>query len=568
MKFIKTITLNQPKKIIGPIVYNLAFLLSTFLPFLLLIIILRETLNGNRAYLLLALLIMSYVLQYILKVAQVKKTYRDGYYITYPVRIKAAEHLSKIPLGRTLDKGPSAISNLLINDFSSIEYGLTHIFVQLIANIILIIILAGLLFFVNKTLTLMLFIGLPFSFGLVKLTENLYREAGRKNRLADIEFSERLGEYIDGITEIRTGQKNNFVRRNLEDLIYELSLVHKKNERQLSPLNSLSISILNIGIFLVLVYILKTLPLGLKIFDVLIFLLIAPRVFGPLQESLLQFFFFPIIEDAGIRINEFLQEEELPGEKKLACEKIDIELNNINFAYDKENVILNINEKVSQGKKIGIAGVSGSGKSTLLKLIARFYDVDSGKIFYNNENIKEVYASDIYENISYVFQEGILINGTVEENIRFGNKKATEEDLVAATKAARCYEFIKELPDGFATEIGPKGSMLSGGQRQRITIARALLKNTPILILDEPTSSLDATNEKELFLGLEELIKGRTVFMVSHRLNTIKNADEIWVLDKGKIVEKGNHEELIIKKGLYFNLINAKSKDESWKLNN
>lgn len=569
MKFIRTITLNQPKKIIGPIVYNLAFLLSTLLPFLILIFILREILNGNRPYLLLVLLIMSYVLQYILKVSQVKKTYRDGYYITYPVRIKVAEHLSKIPLGKTLDKGPSAISNFLINDFSFIEYGLTHIFVQLIANVIFIIILAISLLFVNKALTLMLFIGLPFSFLLVKLTENLYREAGRRNRLADIDFSERLGEYLDGITEIRTGQKNNFVRKNLEDTIYKSSLVHKKNERQLSPLNSLSISILNIGLFLVLVYIIKTLPLGLESFDVLIFLLIAPRVFGPLQESLLHFFFFPIIEDAGTRINEFLQEEkELPGEKKLMCEKIDIELDNINFAYDKENVIVGINEKVSQGKKIGIAGVSGSGKSTLLKLIARFYDVDSGKIFYNNENIKEVYASDIYENISYVFQEGILIDGTVEENIRFGNKKATKEDLVVAAKLARCYEFIKELPDGFATKIGPKGSRLSGGQKQRITIARALLKNTPILILDEPTSSLDATNEKELLLGLEELIKGKTVFMVSHRLYTIRNADEIWVLDKGKIVERGNHEELIKNNGLYSDLINAKSKAESWKLNN
>ena len=156
----------------------------------------------------------------------------------------------------------------------------------------------------------------------------------------------------------------------------------------------------------------------------------------------------------------------------------------------------------------------------------------------------------------------------MEENIRFGNKKSTKEDLVVAAKLARCYEFIKELPDGFATKIGPKGSRLSGGQKQRITIARALLKNTPILILDEPTSSLDATNEKELLLGLEELIKGKTVFMVSHRLYTIRNADEIWVLDKGKIVERGNHEELIKNNGLYSDLINAKSKAESWKLNN
>ena len=215
-----------------------------------------------------------------------------------------------------------------------------------------------------------------------------------------------------------------------------------------------------------------------------------------------------------------------------------------------------------------IVGPSGSGKTTFCNLIARFWDVNSGEILIGGKNIKDYNIENLMNSISMVFQDVYLFEDTIENNIKFGKQNASHEEVVEAAKKARCHEFIENLPDGYNTIIGEGGASLSGGEKQRISIARAMLKDADIIIFDEATASIDPENEDKLKEAIESLTKNKTVIMIAHRLKTIRNADQIIVLKDGEIVERGNHEELIKNNGLYSDLINAKAKAESWKLNN
>ena len=215
-----------------------------------------------------------------------------------------------------------------------------------------------------------------------------------------------------------------------------------------------------------------------------------------------------------------------------------------------------------------IVGPSGSGKTTFCNLIARFWDVNSGEILIGGENIKNYKIENLMNSISMVFQDVYLFEDTIENNIKFGKQNASHEEVVQAAKKARCHEFIEALPDGYNTIIGEGGASLSGGEKQRISIARAMLKDADIIIFDESTANIDPENEDKLKEAIESLTKNKTVIMIAHRLKTIRNADQILVLKDGEIVERGNHEELIKNNGLYSDLINAKAKAESWKLNN
>ena len=215
-----------------------------------------------------------------------------------------------------------------------------------------------------------------------------------------------------------------------------------------------------------------------------------------------------------------------------------------------------------------IVGPSGSGKTTFCNLIARFWDVNSGEILIGGKNIKDYMIENLMNSISMVFQDVYLFEDTIENNIKFGKQNASHEEVVHAAKKARCHEFIEALPEGYDTIIGEGGASLSGGEKQRISIARAMLKDADIIIFDEATASIDPENEDKLKEAIESLTKNKTVIMIAHRLKTIRNADQILVLKDGEIVERGNHEELIKNNGLYSDLINAKAKAESWKLNN
>lgn len=266
-------------------------------------------------------------------------------------------------------------------------------------------------------------------------------------------------------------------------------------------------------------------------------------------------------------IAELMEEKPLPEpEDDVELKNFDIEFVNVSFSYDGKTVLKDVSFAIPEGSTAAFVGPSGAGKTTIVNLIARFWDVDSGEIRIGGRNIKEIKLDRLLSYISMVFQEVILFNDTIMENIRLGRRDATDEEVISAARAARCHEFIEKLPNGYDTIIGERGEKLSEGEKQRISIARAILKNAPIVILDEATVFIDPENENLIQEAINELTKDKTVIVIAHRLSTFVSADQIFVLDKGRIVERGCHDELLAANGLYRRLWNAHQSARGWKL--
>ena len=250
--------------------------------------------------------------------------------------------------------------------------------------------------------------------------------------------------------------------------------------------------------------------------------------------------------------------------KAISLQNADIAFRDVTFSYDTVPVLRNISFSIPQSSTTAIIGPSGSGKTTICNLIARFYDVDSGEVTVGGENVRNMTCDSLLRNISMVFQKVYLFHDTVENNIRFGNPNATQEEIIEAAKKAQCHDFITALPDGYETVIGEGGSTMSGGEKQRISIARAILKNANIVILDEATASIDSENEHLIQQAISELTIGKTVIVIAHRLATIEHADQILVIDKGQVVQKGTHQQLVQQNGLYRRFITIREQAEGW----
>jgi ATP-binding cassette subfamily B protein len=252
--------------------------------------------------------------------------------------------------------------------------------------------------------------------------------------------------------------------------------------------------------------------------------------------------------------------------KDITPASYDITFQDVSFGYDKRTVLHDVNFTIPQNTTTAIVGPSGSGKSTLCSLIARFYDVDAGKITFGGTDIREFTCDSLLKNISMVFQNVYLFRDTIRNNIKFGSPDASEEQIIAAAKKARCHDFIMALPDGYDTVIGEGGSSLSGGEKQRISIARAMLKDAPIVILDEATASIDPENEHLIQEAISALTHGKTIITIAHRLATIENADQILVIDGGTVVQKGTHKELLKQRGTYQDFIRIREQAEGWRI--
>lgn len=319
--------------------------------------------------------------------------------------------------------------------------------------------------------------------------------------------------------------------------------------------------LLPFGLYL---YLKGTLPLSTFVF----FIIAAPYFSESLAHYLFGYLHAKSPQGRAMRhIAELMEEKPLPEpEDDVELKNFDIEFVNVSFSYDGKTVLKDVSFTIPEGSTAAFVGPSGAGKTTIVNLIARFWDVDSGEIRIGGRNIKEIKLDRLLSYISMVFQEVILFNDTTMENIRLGRRDATDEEVISAARAARCHEFIEKLPNGYDTIIGERGEKLSEGEKQRISIARAILKNAPIVILDEATVFIDPENENLIQEAINELTKDKTVIVIAHRLSTIVSADQIFVLDKGRIVERGCHDELLAANGLYRRLWDAHQSARGWKL--
>ncbi|WP_461613162.1 ABC transporter ATP-binding protein [Clostridium sp. Marseille-QA1073] len=575
MKILYNITAGNPEKLRKPIFFSVLSNILNILPFTLAItaakIIFESYSTGaaldiGKLWLTCGALFVSMIIMFLGEIPAYKSAYRGAFIVAAEGRAKLAEHLRQLPLGYLTSRDPGDLGNMMMGDFALIEHCISHLMPQLVGALVMPVIAFIGLLFLDWRMAIAMFVALPVGTLIIKATSKLQKRVGKRHMESKIYAANRLQEYLNGIGTIKaynlTGER--FTR--LEKAFRQFMIESIKIEGFLQPIVLAALACIRAGLT-VMVFVGTHLLLGgkLDIITFVTFLIVGTRVFDPLTTALGDFSEINYDQQAGERIVNLLNEPVLSGDK-MPSEGHDIELKNVTFGYGTNSVLKDVSVKMSEGSLTALVGPSGSGKSTILKLIARFYDPQKGEVLIGNENMKNLEPEALLKKVSMVFQDVYLFQDTIGNNIRFGKENATQSEVEEAAKRACCHDFIMKLPQGYDTPVGEGGSTLSGGEKQRISIARAILKDAPVVLLDEATASLDPENEVDIQRAINELIQGRTVIVVAHRLKTICQADNIIVLDNGEVVEQGIHEELISQKGLYSRLWNLQHQSSRWSI--
>lgn len=478
--------------------------------------------------------------------------------------ISIAEHLRKLPMSFFNTKDLSELTTNMMADCSSMESLLSSTIPPLIANGITVTLTCILLAFFDWRLALCVFCTVPIAFLIIWLSRKHQQKLFEKQVDAKLEASDQVQEYLEGMKIIKSCGLSGAHFKTLNKALLAMKKIAVKVEMAVGVFMSSASMILQAGIGITIFVGALLLTNGqIELLPLLMFLLMVTRIYGPILAILANLSSLLNLNVVTNRMRTLLTTPTMAGEGK-TVPNCDIELSHVSFAYNKDEVIKDVSCKIPQGSVTALVGPSGSGKSTISKLIARFWDVQKGEIKVGGKDVKTMEPECLMSYMSFVFQDVTLFNDTVMNNIRLGNPNATDEQVIAAAKAAYCDEFVREMPDAYQTILGENGSTLSGGERQRISIARALLKNAPIILLDEATASLDPENEVLVQKAIAKLVEGKTVIMIAHRLRTVVDADQILVLDEGKLVEQGTHEELMREKGLYQKLFHIQQESLGW----
>ncbi len=487
---------------------------------------------------------------------------RVGQYVVRDFRGKLYEHFQKLPVS-FFDKTPTGeLISRIINDVSIIQAAVSSSVVAMLKDFFQIIGLMGVIFYQNWKLALFTMIFLPLAIIPIVYFGKKYRKLSTQSQEHNAKLANHLHETITGQRVIKAFCAEEYEISRFYKTIDRLLSITIRDAQQRSISRPLMEFIGGLGIALIIWYggreVLegKATPGTFFSFLTALIMLYEPiksvsNLNNPLQKG------FAAAERIFTVLDIAPDIKDTPNAVQLSGFKKEIEFNDVSFSYEiGDPVLKNINLRLRAGEMIALVGASGSGKTTLANLLPRFYEIDSGKIIIDGHDIKSVTIKSLRRQLAIVSQQTILFNDTIRNNIAYGCSDCLDTDIVAAARAAYALEFVQQLPDGFDTVIGESGSRLSGGQQQRIAIARALLKNAPILILDEATSSLDVESEREVQRALENLMKNRTTLVIAHRLSTIKKADRIIVMQHGKIVEEGAHDDLLRQKGVYEMLYN------------
>ncbi|MCP1103310.1 ABC transporter ATP-binding protein [Aequitasia blattaphilus] len=475
------------------------------------------------------------------------------------MRKKAAEKLMKLSMGKINVYGSGELKKIFVENIEDMELILAHAIPEGVSNIIGMITGIILLFWADVRLALLSLLVLPIGIILVGMMSRAGISKLSKYYQSSKEMNNQIVQYIRGMEVIKI-----FTRGDTSFSKYRISIENYKNftldwYRSSWKYMAMYGVVLPASIAFVLPFGVLFYLGGSILLPKLVLSFMLCLALGPFFNRVVMFIpAFPNLTQKFKRIEGLYEEEELvEGKQNTAVKSADIAFEHVTFAYQSADVLRDVSFQTRSGSLIAFVGESGAGKSTIAKLITRFWDVDKGRITLGGRDIREFSMEALMEQISYVSQDNFLFNTTIMENIRIGNPKATDDEVIEMAKRAKCHDFIMGLPKGYETEVGDSGDRLSGGQRQRITIARGILKNSPIVILDEATSCTDAENEDLIQEALNQLLIGKTVLVIAHRLSTITKADEIFVLDKGEITEHGTHEELIKKSGSYKKMWNT-----------
>ncbi len=499
-----------------------------------------------------------------------KKTYVASYMESEATRTRVAEHIRKLPMSFFNNKNLSELTTNIMGDCATGEHVLSHIIPQLLANAISISVICLMLALFDWRLALTIFCTVPVSFLIIVLSRKVQKNFGEKHVKAKLSASDQIQEYLEGIKVIKSCGLSGAKFSALKDALKLMKQMAIKMELVYGIFITGAQVVMQAGIGLTVFFGTYLLTGGkIQLVPLLMFFLIVVRIYGPFLTELTLLPELLYMQISTSRMRTLFSTPIMEGDAERKINDYNIELENVSFSYSSKNaaeeaVIQDMTVSIPANGITALVGPSGSGKSTVSKLIARFWDVNKGAVKIGGVDVKTLDPEHLMSYMSFVFQDVVLFNDSIYNNIRIGNMDATEEEVMSAAKAACCDEFVNLLPDGYRTMLGENGGTLSGGERQRISIARALLKNAPIILLDEATASLDPENEVLIQQAISKLIAGKTVIVIAHRLRTIACADKIIVIDKGQAVEQGTHEELIAKKGLYEHLYSIQQESLGW----
>lgn len=571
---IKNITLGKANNIRKSIVLNILASISNLIPFIALakiveaLFLSRNTgkIDTNLLWKYFVIMAVFFFVTIFFENLATKYTYELGYKVAADGRIELADHIRKLPIGYLSGKSSTEILDTLMNDFFKIETAVTHQLPQFFSGICVAIVCSILFLIIDVKMGIATFIGLPISILLLRLMQNFQKKIYLRTKKIKIKEDEDINEYLDTIKTLKAYNSLEETLTKLERDIEDSKDANIKNEKGVGSLTTIASMILRIGLPLMsLVGSYLFLNGNLEIDTFLMFLFVGTRIFDPLELALVNYNGLQIASVSGENILRLLNAEPMKGEEDLKVSN-NIEIRDLSFSYKESKVLDDVTLNINENELTAFVGYSGSGKSTLIKLISRFYDPDEGTIKIGGIDLAKADPYKLMDKFSVVFQDVYLFKDTIYNNIKFGNEDASKDEIINAAKMAGAYDFIIKKENGFDTMIGQGGATLSGGEKQRISIARAILKDAPIILLDEATSSLDPENELIIQEAISNLIKNKTVIVVAHKLRSVMSADKIVVLNKGKVEEVGKHEELIKNDGLYKDLWNYQEKSKEWKI--
>ena len=567
---IKTLSGKEFKRLKKPVfllvIDSLFYMMNYMMFYFTIVDLITETFTLKKIIIYTVIMIVANTIRYLFNRVGYTGIQSQGARIIQDLRLRMGDHLRNLNLGYFNKHNIGNVINIITNDLQDFEHVLTHSTSELIKLGILSVYLLLVTFAISPILgILQILIAAAGAIFIVLGMKKSSKIALKKKHTMDDVVS-RMIEYISGMELFKSYNLAGEKFKRLKDSFNDLKKESINTEIALAPY--ILIFQLTVDISFALLLLVSTqLFINGSINKIMFFsyIIIGLSLSNILKAFSGQYVFFQYMKLATDKLINVYNEKEISYEfEVMPFKNYDIKFENVNFSYEKDKPVLkNISFEAKQGTSTALVGSSGSGKTTVTNLIARFWDCQSGIISIDGTDITKIYPEELLTNISMIFQDVYLVNDTIENNIKLGKPDATHEEVVKAAKDASCHEFITELENSYNTVVGEGGSTLSGGEKQRISIARALLKDTPIILLDEATASLDADNEHEIRKSLDKLIKNKTVITIAHKLNTIKNYDQIIVMSNGIIEEKGTHEELMKNKKRYYEMYTEMKKAQS-----
>ena len=486
-----------------------------------------------------------------------------GFDIVQKIRELMIIKLKKFSLSFYTNERLGEINTILHKDVDNMSLVVGHMWSRMFGEfLVAFVVFFGLIMF-NIKLALVMVIFIPIALGFLYFTIKKSKKIENKNNSALLDMVSLFVEYVRGIPVLKSFSNNKSLDKKLTEKIEKFGETSKITSKFKAKQLAIFAFLLDIGYFILLIFgTIFVLKGELNIFNFIIFSIVSKEFYKPFASMETHYMYYISAVDSYERLGKILYANTIPDRSNgLSPKKNNISFENIFFYYEKDNFkIEDLSFDIKENSITALVGESGSGKTTITNLLLRFYDVNQGSIKLGNIDIRDIPYDELLNRISIVMQNVQLFNNTIEENLRVGKKDANKEEIIEACKKSKIHDFIMSLPEQYETHIGENGGLLSGGQRQRISIARAFLKNAPILILDEMTSNVDPINESLIQEAITELAKDRTVLVIAHHLNTIQHADQILVFQKGKLLEKGKHQELLEKEGYYKKLWQAQDR--------